>query len=67
MSCAAYARLPPPTPEEAAKQQAALEKKALGEEKAGRALEVAQDRVAARYRSRHPGAPRPVTLTAVKK
>jgi hypothetical protein len=49
----AFGRLPPPTPEEAAKKKAAAEKKATDDEVAKKALERAQDRVAARYKARH--------------
>lgn len=49
---AAFGRLPPPTPEEVARKQAAAEKKAKEEEAARKALERAQDRVAARYRQK---------------
>lgn len=55
----AAARLPPPTPEELAAQQArqAQEKAQLEREKAE--LERIQDQVAARYRREHPAASPP--------
>lgn len=49
---AAFGKLPPPAPEEVAKKKAAAEKKAKEDEAAKKALERAQDRVAARYKAR---------------
>lgn len=67
----AFARLPVPSAEEAAKKLAAAEKKALDEEAAKVSLGRSQDRVAQRYRFRHPNAPEPVPVvipvTAAKK
>lgn len=51
-SGAALGRLPPPTAEEAAKKKTAAEKKVKDDEAAKKALERAQDRVAARYKAR---------------
>lgn len=59
-SAAAVARLPAPTPEEAAQKAAAAETKAQADEAAKQALAAAQDRVAQRYRASHPNAPVPV-------
>lgn len=61
---AAGARLPTPTPEEAAKKAAAADKQALADEAAKQALAKAQDRVAQRYRATHPHAPKPVPVVA---
>lgn len=58
----ALAQLPPPAPEEAAKKAEAAEKKAASEEAAKVALGKAQDRVASRYRARHPAAPGPIPV-----
>jgi len=52
---AAYAKLPPPSPQEQArKAQQEAEKKAQGE-RAKVELEQAQDKVVRRYHTRHPG------------
>lgn len=59
---AAWAKLPEPTPEEAAKKQAAAEKKAQDEEAAKVALGKAQDKVAVKYRATHKNAPKPVPV-----
>ena len=64
---AAMAQLPAPSAEEAVQKAAAVEKKALGEEAAKAALARAQERVASRYRARHPNAPRAVPVLAAKK
>ncbi len=48
---AGFGKLPPPTPDEAAKKKVAAEKKARDDEAAKKALEKAQDRVAARYKA----------------
>lgn len=61
-SSVAAARLPAPTPEEAAKKAAAAETKAKADEAAKQALAAAQDRVAQRYRASHPNAPKPVPV-----
>ena len=58
------AKLPPPTPEEAAKKQVAAEKKAKEEDAAKEALAKAQDRVAQRYRATRKDAPPPVPVAA---
>ena len=50
----AWAKLPPPTPEEQAKAAAAKQKAAEDAEKAKALLEKAQDRVVQVYRSQHP-------------
>lgn len=60
----AGARLPDPTPEDRARQQAAAEKKARDEDAAKAALARAQERVVRRYRATHPGAPKPVLVVA---
>lgn len=65
-SVAAMAKLPPPTPEEAAKKQAAAEKQAKDEGVAKEALAKAQDRVAQRYRASHKTAPLPGMAPAAK-
>lgn len=52
-SWAAYAQLPPPTPEQAAKKQAATEKKANDEAAGKAALARAQNRVVQRYHALH--------------
>lgn len=52
----AWAKLPPPTPEEQAKAAAAKEKSAQDAEKEKALLEKAQDRVAQKYRADHPNA-----------
>lgn len=72
MTATALAKLPDPTPEEAAKKQAEAEKKATSEEAAKEALAKAQDRVNQRYRTTHKNAPPPVAVitppvAAVKK
>jgi hypothetical protein len=59
---AAWAKLPAPTPEEAAKKQAATEKKVLDDEAAKVALGQAQDKVAVKYRATHKNAPKPVPV-----
>lgn len=51
-STTVWAKLPPPTAEQAAQKKAAAEKKATDDEAAKKALEKAQDRVAARYKAR---------------
>lgn len=61
-SAAAIARLPAPTPEEAAQKAAAAATKAKADEAAKQALAAAQDRVAQRYRAAHPDAPKPVPV-----
>lgn len=52
-SWAAYAQLPPPTPEQAARKQATTEKKANDEAAGKAALARAQNRVAQRYHAIH--------------
>ncbi len=52
---AAYAKLPPPSPEEQAKaEKKKADDKAQGDQ-ARKELEQAQDRVVRRYHERHPG------------
>lgn len=63
-SAVAWAKLPPPTPEEAAKKQAATEKKAKDEDAAKEALAKVQDKVVQRYRATHKNAPPPVPVSA---
>ncbi|HEY3327986.1 MAG TPA: formate dehydrogenase [Novimethylophilus sp.] len=63
-SVEALAKLPPPTPEEAAKKQIAAEKKVKDEDAAKEALAKAQDRVAQRYRAIRKNAPLPVPVVA---
>jgi hypothetical protein len=63
----AQAQLPPPSPEEAAKKQEAMQKKARDENTAKAALKRAQNRVAERYHAAHtPPAKRPVNLEDVE-
>jgi hypothetical protein len=52
-SWTALAQLPPPTPEEAAKKQATMEKKANDEAAGKAALERAQNRVVQRHHAVH--------------
>lgn len=52
----AWAKLPPPTPEEQAKTAAAKEKAAQDAEKEKALLAKAQDRVVQKYRADHPNA-----------
>lgn len=56
---AAYARLPPPTPEEKAAAEAKKEKEASEKAKAAKDLAEAQDRVVANYKKNQEGKNRP--------
>jgi len=52
---AAFAKLPPPTPQEEAKLEKEKADKKAQTDRAKVELERAQDRVARRYHARHPG------------
>lgn len=59
MPSLAWAKLPPPTPEEQAKAEEAKAKAAEAAKKDAEALAKAMDRVAERYFKEHPQAKRP--------